>query len=112
MVSRIAIALFEDEVSPRFCQAKRANVYAWDGRHAELCAQVQLSSAPYPDRLHMLAAHHVQVLVCGSFPCVQHAVAVDLGIRVLCGSAGPVSKLLKRLGKVLSEPARPCEPAA
>jgi len=106
---RVAIALFEDEVSPRFCHAKSASIYTWNGACAEFFGQAWLGDAPYPDRLNVLASYGVQTLLCGSFPCSHHPAALRLGIRVVCGCSGSAQALASRLGESLAAPPANCD---
>ncbi|HQP35028.1 MAG TPA: hypothetical protein PLI95_07610 [Polyangiaceae bacterium] len=104
----MAVALFDDEVSPRFCQARSAAVYRWDGATAHLIGYVELDTAPYPDRLQLLAARGAEFLVCGAFPVEQRDTAEALGMRIVCGVSGPVRAILERLASVLAGQASHC----
>lgn len=87
---RLALALFGEELSPRFCFAKVASVIEWDGLHARCVGQVLLGTLPYPARLEVLAEQHVAGLLCGSFPRERLADAARCGIVVHCGVSGRV----------------------
>ena len=87
---RVALAVFGDEVSPRFCYCPKAVIVEWDGNQAMMCGSVHLGSCPYPTRLERLADLSVTWLVCGSFPRERLHEAGRYGIRVSCGAAGPV----------------------
>lgn len=90
IVIRLALALFGDELSPRFCFAKLASLVDWDGKRARGIGQVQLGTLPYPVRLEVLAEQRVQWLLCGSFPRARLADAARCGITVHCGLSGQV----------------------
>lgn len=90
MVIRLALALFGDELSPRFCFAKLASLVEWDGTRARGTGQVQLGTLPYPARLEVLAEQRVQWLLCGSFPRARLVDAARCGIAVHCGLSGQV----------------------
>ena len=83
-------------------------MYRWDGATAHLIGYVELDTAPYPDRLQLLAARGAEVLVCGAFPVEQRDLAEALGIRIVCVVAGPVRAVLERLASLLADQASHC----
>jgi hypothetical protein len=89
-VVRLALALFGDELSPRFCFARVVAIVEWDGAIARSVGQVLLGRTPYPARLEILAEHSVTRLLCGSFPRERLVDAARFGIAVHCGVSGGV----------------------
>jgi len=85
---RLALALFGEHLSPRFCFAPRAAIVDWDGSHASYAEWVELERVPYPGRLDLLANRGVTLLVCGSFPRERMADAARRNIEVRCGFSG------------------------
>ena len=98
---RVALAVYGDEVSPRFCYCPDAMIVDWDGRRATRCGSVHLGSCPYPLRLERLADLSVTWLVCGSFPREHLHEAGRYGIRVSCGAAGPIPTTPAALARFL-----------
>jgi len=92
----LAIALFGDEVSPRFCYAESALVVCVaEGR--ERWRQVVPLGEPWiPSRMAQLAALGVQTLLCGAFNRAYVPNATGLGIRVVTGIAGRAEEALAR----------------
>ncbi len=108
---RVAIAVFHEEISPRFCCAPDVDVLDWDGQRVIHELQVELGTMPYPARLEILARLGVSVLLCGAFPCAQKAVADRLGVAVVCGLSGSCCQLRDRLGEILASVKKPCDPS-
>jgi hypothetical protein len=90
----IAIALFGDEVSPRFCFAAAVLVVNLvKGR--EVWRQVLPLGAPWlPRRMAQLASLGVKTLLCGAFNRAYLPTAERLGIRVFTGIAGDAETAL------------------
>ncbi len=105
MVVRIAIAMFEGEVSPRFCFAKSAALYDWDGQRPAFVCHADLGETPYPERLEILARQGARVLLCGSFPVVHVGTAEALGLRVVCGLAGAMDDVTRKLKPIMQSAA-------
>lgn len=107
---RVAIAVFEDQISPRFCCAREVEVLDWDGARVTHMLPVELGTTPYPARLEILAKLQVAVLMCGAFPCAQKPCADRLGVAVVCGLSGSSAVARARLGELLAGVTRPCDP--
>jgi hypothetical protein len=107
---RVAVALFQHEISPRYCCAPSVDILEWDGRAVTHELMVELGTMPYPDRLELLARMGVSVLLCGAFPCAQKPLADRLGIAVVCGLCGEARTVRARLGEILASVRKPCDP--
>jgi hypothetical protein len=97
----VALAIYGDEVSPRFCFSPDAIILDWDGEHATKVDTVHLGSRPYPGRLGCLADVSVTWLICGAFPREHLHEASRYGIRVSCGAAGPVPSSPASLARLM-----------
>ena len=107
MALRIGIPLFNDEVSPRFCFAERMLVVRLGEGGEELDRDtVGLGSTWFPDRLALLAARGIDVLVCGGFNAAFLPHAERMGIRVISGVSGPAEESLSafREGRLSANP--------
>jgi hypothetical protein len=102
----IAIALFGDEVSPRFCFAEHVLVVCLaNGR--EVRRQVLSLGEPWlPGRLAQLAAMGVRTLLCGAFNRAFRPNAERLGIRVITGISGKAEDALASY--LVQRPRRSC----
>jgi hypothetical protein len=89
-VVRVAVPLFGEEISPRFCFARQALILDWEGDSVRRRTLVRLGCKAYPERLEILARRGATLLICGAFPLEQLDEAARLGIRVVCGAAGAV----------------------
>jgi predicted Fe-Mo cluster-binding NifX family protein len=96
---RIAIALFGDEVSPRFCFAEAVVVVdIAEGR--TVGRQVVSLGEPWlARRLSQLASLGVHTLVCGAFNRAYLPAAERLGIQVITGVAGNKDEAIARFAK-------------
>ncbi len=91
---RVAIPTFGTDISPRFCFAQEMIVVEMNGE-TELCrSNVFLGETSWPERLAILTAQHVEVLLCGGFPRQHQSVAESAGIQVVVGLAGAVEDVL------------------
>ncbi len=109
---RLALALFGEHLSPRFCFAPTAAIVDWDGVHASYVEQVELGNIPYPGRLELLANRGVAVLVCGSFPRERLVDAARRGIEVRCGFSGTLSPADEALSEWVAQLQLPPLPTA
>jgi hypothetical protein len=100
---RVALAVFGDEVSPRFCGCPEAMIVEWDGKRATACGSVHLGTCPYPTRLQRLANVSVTWLVCGAFPRERLHEAGRYGIHVSCGAAGSIPTSPTALARFLAQ---------
>jgi hypothetical protein len=91
-----AIALFGEEVSPRFCYAESALLVRFvDGQ--EVWRRVVSLGEPWiPRRLSRLAAIGVRTILCGAFNRAYLPAAEGLGIRVLTGISGNAEDAVTR----------------
>jgi predicted Fe-Mo cluster-binding NifX family protein len=90
----LAIALFGDEVSPRFCFAENILVVCLE-RGREVKRQVVSLGEPWlPSRIAQLAAIGVRVLLCGAFHRAFLPSAERSGIKVITGISGKAEDAL------------------
>jgi hypothetical protein len=94
-----AIALFGEEVSPRFCYAESALVVSFvNGREA--WRRVIFLGDPWiPRRLSQLAAIGVRTILCGAFNRAYLPAAEGLGMRVVTGVSGNAEHAVARFGR-------------
>lgn len=93
---RLALPLFEDDVSPRFCGADRILVVDVEegreiGRHV-----VEPVPADFGERLVLLRDLGVRELLCGGFNRCFLPLAESLGLQVRWGLWGPAEAALGR----------------
>lgn len=100
-IVRVAVPLFGDEISPRFCFAQHALIVDWSGTTVERRVRARLGKKAYPERLEILARRSVAMLLCGGFPAEHLGEAERLGIRVVCGAAGVVPESDAELASLL-----------
>jgi predicted Fe-Mo cluster-binding NifX family protein len=89
---RVAVPLFGDEISPRFCFARQALIVDWQDDSVHKRSLVRLGGTSYPERLEILARRGATLLICGAFPLEHFSEAKSLGIRVVCGASGLVPR--------------------
>jgi predicted Fe-Mo cluster-binding NifX family protein len=87
-VPTVAIALFGDEVSPRFCYAEKVLVVNIEEGQVTWRNVVSLGDPWLPGRMSQLSAMGVGTLLCGAFNRAYLPNAERLGIRVLTGISG------------------------
>jgi len=92
---RLAIPLFGDDVSPRFCFAREMLVVELENRQAIAQQVISLGDTAWPERLTILLAQRVEVLLCGGFPRRYLPVANSAGIRVVVGLRGTAAQVLE-----------------
>jgi predicted Fe-Mo cluster-binding NifX family protein len=107
--TRIAIALFGQEVSPRFCFAPEALIVDVLAGREQQRFVASLGEPWLPRRISQLAAMGVQTLLCGAFNRAYLPTAEGLGIRVVTGVSGDAQAALVRF---LGRQARPGGPGA
>lgn len=106
MTTCAAIALFGEEVSPRFCYAESALVVSFANGH-EVWRQVVALGDPWiPRRLSQLAALGVRVILCGAFNRIYLPAAQGLGIRVVTGISGNAEEAMARFRRGQTTAAR------
>lgn len=84
----LAIALFGDEVSPRFCYAENILVVCLANGREQKRQVLSLGEPWLPRRLAQLSAMGVRTLLCGAFNRAFLPNAERLGIRVITGISG------------------------
>jgi predicted Fe-Mo cluster-binding NifX family protein len=84
----VAIALFGDEVSPRFCFAQSALVVSLVKGQEVWRRVVSLGEPSLPRRMAELSAMGIRTLLCGAFNRAYLPTAERLGIRVITGLSG------------------------
>lgn len=92
---RVAIPTFGQDISPRFCFATEMLVVEVVGHEVLTRKRVPLGDMSWSERLAVLQAHHVQVLLCGGFPKQYAPVAAAAGIQVTVGLAGSSRHVLE-----------------
>ena len=96
MTTCIAIALFGDEVSPRFCYAESTLVVCFVNGQ-EVWRQVLSLGAPWiPGRLSQLAGMGVRTILCGAFNRAYLLAAERLGMQVVTGVSGNAEDALAK----------------
>jgi hypothetical protein len=83
-----AIALFGEEVSPRFCYAESALVVCFVNDQEVWRQVVSLGDPWIPRRLSQLAALGVRTILCGAFNSAYLPAAEGLGMQVITGIYG------------------------
>jgi predicted Fe-Mo cluster-binding NifX family protein len=96
VVTRIALALFGDEVSPRFCFAQAVVVVELARGQVVRREVVSLGEPFLSRRIAQLAALGVEALLCGAFNRAYLPAAESLGIRVITGMSGNAEEALAR----------------
>jgi hypothetical protein len=92
---RIAVALFGEEVSPRWCVARQALVATVrDGTITER-ERLDLGDCSNVVRLARLHARGVSVLLCGGFDRRHLPLAQRLGVRVIWKVSGSAEDALR-----------------
>ena len=108
MTTCLAIALFGDEVSPRFCFADSALVVSY-AKGREVRRQVVSLGDPWlVRRVFQLATMGVRTLVCGAFNRAYLPSAEHLGIRVVTGISGSAEEAVSRFRRGELAMSRPC----
>lgn len=107
---RVAIPTFGADISPRFCFAREMLVFEWSDGSEAVRKRVALGDLSWSERLALLNAHHVDVLLCGGFPRQFLPVAESAGIRVIVGLVGTVEDVVNafRNGTVDALRVLPC----
>jgi predicted Fe-Mo cluster-binding NifX family protein len=97
VAQRVAIPVFNDEVSPRFGFAGR--ILVADVADGEVGQQrvLDVSGFGWRARLALLAHQGVTHLICGGFDRVYLPFLQGLGIRVSWGHAGAAADILERV---------------
>ena len=94
VTTRIAIALFGDEVSPRFCFAEAVVVLELVRGQVVRRQVVSLGEPWLSRRISQLASLGVRALLCGAFNRAYLPAAERQGIRVITGISGNAEKAL------------------
>jgi hypothetical protein len=102
----VAIALFGEEVSPRFCYAESALVVSLVGGQEVWRQVVSLGEPWIPGRLSQLAGVGVRTILCGAFNRAYLPSAERLGIRVVTGISGNAENALARFSRRRSSASR------
>jgi predicted Fe-Mo cluster-binding NifX family protein len=104
----VAIALFGEEVSPRFCFAEQVLVVSFENGREIRRNVVGLGEPWLPRRIAHLAAMGVRTLLCGAFNRAYLPNAERLGIRVVTGISGKAEDAVAsfRRGQIVSPRAR------
>jgi predicted Fe-Mo cluster-binding NifX family protein len=92
---RVAIPMFGEDISPRFCFAREMVVIERQGSDEVSRERVMLGDVSWPGRFSVLTEHRVDVLLCGGFPRDFLPLAAAAGVRVIVGLAGTVEQVAK-----------------
>ena len=92
---RVAIPIFGDEISPRFCFAEHVLLLDLEGRHEVARQVLPLGQSCNPDRLRLLQSRGVTLLVCGGFDRNFLPTAYSLGIHVVWGVTGALEDAVR-----------------
>jgi hypothetical protein len=92
----IAIALFGEEVSPRFCYAENILVVCFVNGQEAWRQVVSLGDPWIPGRLLQLVGMGVRTILCGAFNHAYLPAAERLGIRVVTGISGNAESALAK----------------
>jgi hypothetical protein len=84
----VAIALFGEEVSPRFCYAESVLVACFVNGQEAWRQVVSLGDPWIPGRLSRLAGIGVRTILCGAFNRAYLPAAERLGMAVITGMSG------------------------
>jgi hypothetical protein len=96
---RIALSIYEEDISPRFCGADRFLIVDIEGGGEKSRRVIAAVPADFGDRLVLLRDLGVRELLCGGFNRCYLPLAEFLGLRVLWGFWGPADAVvLRRLG--------------
>lgn len=93
----VAVSLFGNEVSPRFCFAKQALVVNVDGDRELERAIVDLGETDYPERLRLLGERGVTLVICGGFDRRYLGHARADGIHVIAGITGQAEDAVRSI---------------
>lgn len=107
---RVAIPTFGADISPRFCFAREMLVIEVVGDAEVGRSQVPLGDTSWPERLAILTAQRIDVLLCGGFPRDYLPLTEAAGIQVVVGLVGTVEEVLAafRAGHVKDLVMLPC----
>ncbi len=92
---RVAIPVFGEEISPRFCFAEEVLLVDVEGRREIGRKVLRLGQSCNPDRLRLLENRGVGVLVCGGFDRDFLPTAQGLGLHVVWGVTGTVDAAVR-----------------
>ncbi len=108
---RVAIPTFGEDISPRFCFAREMLVIDLVADAEVGRSRVPLGDTSWPERLAILTAQQVEVLLCGGFPRHYLSVAEASGIQVIVGLVGTVEEVVTafRKGTVNELVVFPCQ---
>jgi predicted Fe-Mo cluster-binding NifX family protein len=90
----LGVPLHGADVAPRFCSADRFMIAELDGDRVSRVFRVTIPEESWSERLKLLSAAGVRVLLCGGFNRSFLPVAEGLGIRVITGLAGEADRLI------------------
>jgi predicted Fe-Mo cluster-binding NifX family protein len=90
----LGVPLHGADVAPRFCSADQFMIAELDGDRVCRVRRLTIPEKSWSERLEMLSAAGVKVLLCGGFNRSFLPVAEGLGIRVITGLAGEAECLI------------------
>ncbi|MFH2009487.1 MAG: hypothetical protein ABI333_23040 [bacterium] len=93
---RIAIPVFETDVAPRFCFARRFLIADVEDDEVQSRSYVEMGEPGWRFRLTLLNRQGVSHLLCGGFNRTYAPFALGLGILVSWGHFGAVEQLLEQ----------------
>ena len=90
----LGVPLHGTDVAPRFCSADQFMIADLDGNQVCRVRRLTITEEEWSERLKILSAAGVRVLLCGGFNRSFLPVAEGLGIRVIAGLAGEAERLI------------------
>ena len=93
---RIAIPVFETDVAPRFCFARRFLIADVEDDEVVSRSYIDMGETGWRSRLTLLARQGVSHLLCGGFNRTYMQFTQGLGILVSWGLVGAVEQVLER----------------
>ncbi len=90
----LGVPLHGADVAPRFCSADQFMIAELDGDQICRVRRLSIPEETWSERLKLLSAAGVRVLLCGGFNRSFLPVAEGLGIRVIAGLAGEAERLI------------------
>ena len=90
----MGVPLHGADVAPRFCSADQFMIAELDGDQVRRVRRLTIPEEEWSERLKLLSAAGVRVLLCGGFNRSFLPVAESLGIRVIAGLAGEAERLI------------------
>lgn len=95
---RICLACFQDRLASLFETAPELRLYDTGNGGASPAGVLSMPLSPLPDKVAAMAAHGVDVLVCGGISRCERDIVLRSGMKVIpwiCGETGTVLNALR-----------------